>query len=69
MATQALIWETAKNGLKVEYYTKANAGGNYIDISAERNEIMRLVNSHYDKPNRQREDDASECAFRIHPRT
>ena len=50
MATQALIWETAKNGLKVEYYTKANAGGNYIDISAERNEIMRLVNSHYDKP-------------------
>ncbi len=49
MATQALIWETARN-LKVEFYTKINAGGNYIDISAEKNEIMRLVNSHYDKP-------------------
>ena len=49
MATQALIWETAKN-LKVEFYTKVNGGGTHIDISNERNEILRLVESHYDKP-------------------
>ena len=49
MATQALIWETAKN-LKVEFYTKINGGGTHIDISKERNEILRLVETHYDKP-------------------
>ena len=49
MATQALIWETAKN-LKVEFYTKVNAGGTHIDISNERNEILRLVENHYTKP-------------------
>ena len=49
MATQALIWETAKN-LKVEFYTKINGGGTHIDISNERNEILRLVETHYDKP-------------------
>ena len=49
MATQKLIWETAKN-IKVEYYTKVNAGGTHIDISNEVNEILRLVDSHYTKP-------------------
>ena len=49
MATQALIWETARN-IKVEFYTQRNGGGSKIDITKERNEIMRLVNSHYDKP-------------------
>ena len=49
MATQKLIWETAKN-IKVEYYTKVNGGGTHIDISNEVNEILRLVDSHYTKP-------------------
>ena len=49
MATQALIWETSKN-LKVEFYTKANGQGSHIDISKERNEILRLVEGHYDIP-------------------
>lgn len=49
MATQAIIWELA-NGQNVEFYTKINGGGNKIDITPERNEIMRLVNSHYEKP-------------------
>ena len=49
MATQALIWETVKD-LKVEFYTKQYGKGDHIDISKEKNEIMRLVNSHNDKP-------------------
>ena len=49
MATQALIWETARN-IKVDFYTKQYGQGNHIDISAERNEIMRLVNNHTTRP-------------------
>ena len=49
MATQKLIWETAKD-IKVEYYTKVNGGGTHIDISNEINEILRLVDNHYTKP-------------------
>ena len=49
MATQALIWELTGNG-KVEYWTEASGYGDFIDISTERNEINKLVNSHYDMP-------------------
>lgn len=49
MATQALIWE-ATGGQIVEFWTQASGYGDYINVDAERNEIMRLVNSHYNKP-------------------
>jgi len=49
MAAQALIWETATNQ-KVEYWTEQFGYGSYIDISYERNEIMKLVNNHYNRP-------------------
>ncbi len=49
MATQALIWELTGNG-KVEYWTEASGYGDFIDISTERNEINKLINSHYDMP-------------------
>lgn len=49
MAAQALIWETT-GGQIVEFWTKASGWGDYINIDAEKNEIMRLVNSHYNKP-------------------
>lgn len=49
MATQALIWETT-GGQIIEYWTQASGYGDYINVDAEKNEIMRLVNSHYSKP-------------------
>ena len=49
MATQALIWETT-GGQIIEFWTEQYGYGNVIDVSAERNEIMRLVNAHYNKP-------------------
>ncbi len=49
MATQALIWE--KTGVeKVSFWTGQNETGNEIDISNERNEILRLVERHKVKP-------------------
>lgn len=48
MAAQALIWETT-GGQIVEFWTQASGYGDYINIDAEKNEIMRLVNSHYNK--------------------
>ena len=49
MATQALIWEEV-SGQNVEFWTEEFGHGDFIDVSTERNEIMRLVNSHYNKP-------------------
>ncbi|MDO4962794.1 MAG: SpaA isopeptide-forming pilin-related protein [bacterium] len=49
MAAQALIWETV-GGQIIEYWTEASGWGDYINVDAERNEIMRLVNAHYNKP-------------------
>ena len=49
LATQALIWETVGN-YKITYSTERWNAGTIIDVSAERNEIMRLVNNHYNKP-------------------
>lgn len=49
MATQALIWETT-GGQILEFWTEKYGYGDYIDLSYERNQIMNLVNAHYDKP-------------------
>ena len=49
MAAQSLIWETT-GGQIVEFWTEASGWGDFINLNKERNEIMRLVNSHYNKP-------------------
>ncbi len=49
LATQALIWEQV--GIdNVTFWTKINGEGEEIDVSPERNEIMRLVNNHKTLP-------------------
>ncbi|MBQ9833631.1 MAG: Cys-Gln thioester bond-forming surface protein [Bacilli bacterium] len=49
MATQALIWETT-GGQILEFWTEQYGYGDYINLNKEKNEIMRLVNAHYQKP-------------------
>ena len=49
MATQSLIWETVRN-LTVIYSTEKNGQGTIIDVSNEKNEIMKLVNNHFTLP-------------------
>ena len=49
MATQALIWETT-GGQILEFWTEQYGYGDYINLNKEKNEIMRLVNAHYNKP-------------------
>ena len=49
MATQALIWELTGSD-KVTFWTKKNEGGDEIDVTNEKNEIMRLVNNHKTLP-------------------
>lgn len=49
MATQALIWEVT-SGKTIEYWTILGSSGDYIDVSYEKNEIMKLVNAHYEVP-------------------
>lgn len=49
MAAQSLIWETT-GGQIIEFWTEASGWGDYININKERNEIMSLVNAHYNKP-------------------
>ena len=49
MATQALIWETT-GGQIIEYWTEASGWGDHINVNYERNQIMNLVNAHYNKP-------------------
>ncbi len=49
MATQALIWEKV-GGQTVRFYTERYDEGEEILVTAEKNEIMRLVNSHTEKP-------------------
>lgn len=48
MATQELIWETVKN--VDAKYTTQRGGGSEIDLSHEKNEIMKLVNNYEVKP-------------------
>ncbi len=49
MATQALIWEKV-GGQIVEFFTQRYGNGDSIDVSYEKNEIMKLVNNHKTKP-------------------
>ena len=49
MATQALIWELTGVDT-VTFWTKQNEKGEEIDVSNERNEIMKLVNNHKTVP-------------------
>ena len=49
LATQSLIWEVA-SGQKIELWTEIGGYGDYINVDYERNEIMKLVNSHYKVP-------------------
>ena len=49
LATQALIWEET-SGQIIELWTEIGGYGDYINIDYERNEIMKLVNAHYNKP-------------------
>lgn len=49
LATQELIWRNL--GLKELYWTtEANHGGEIIDVSEEKNEILRLIKTHQEKP-------------------
>ena len=50
MATQALIWELTGSG-EVKFYTKKDRGGEEIDVTEEREEILSLVNNHDKLPN------------------
>lgn len=49
LATQSLIWEVS-SGQKIELWTEIGGYGDYINVDYERNEIMKLVNAHYNKP-------------------
>ena len=49
MATQSLIWEET-GGQIVEFWTEKSGFGDFINLNYERNQIMNLVNKHYDKP-------------------
>ena len=49
MATQSLIWEET-GGQIVEMWTEASGWGDFINLNYERNQIMKLVNAHYNKP-------------------
>lgn len=50
MAAQSLIWEET-GGQIVEFWTERYGNGSFINLNKERNDIMRLVNAHYNKPN------------------
>lgn len=49
MAAQALIWEET-GGQIIEFWTEASGWGDFININYEKNEILKLVNSHYSAP-------------------
>ena len=48
-AAQSLIWE-ATGGQIIEFWTEKYGNGNFINLNAERNEILRLASTHYDVP-------------------
>ncbi len=49
LATQELIWEYVSD-YEVDFYTEKDSKGEKIDIEKEKEEIMKLVDSHYKKP-------------------
>ncbi len=46
IATQELIWKAVMPSIDVSFTTGKNMTGEIIDISFEKNEIMKLVNTH-----------------------
>ncbi len=48
-AAQSLIWE-ATGGQIIEFWTERYGNGNFINLIAERNEILRLASTHYEVP-------------------
>ena len=50
MAAQSLIWEIT-GGQTVTFWTEKNGGGDRIDVSKEKNEILSLVEKHHILPN------------------
>ena len=49
MAAQALIWEET-GGQIIEFWTERYGYGNFINIDYEKNEIKKLVSTHYNQP-------------------
>ena len=49
MATQALIWEEI-TGQIVEFWTGPSGSGSHISVEREKNEILRLISLHNNKP-------------------
>ena len=49
VATQVLIWEHTSND-PIKLTTERYGEGQPVSVDAEKNEIMRLVNSHYNRP-------------------
>ena len=49
MATQSLIWEVT-GGLIVEFWTEKYGYGDSISVEKEKQDIMNLVNNHYNRP-------------------
>ena len=49
MATQMLIWEEL-TGKSVEFYKRIDWNAIYYDVNKEKNEILRLINNHNNKP-------------------
>ena len=46
IAAQELIWKAVRPDIEVVWTTEKNLGGSVIDISNEKNEIIKLVNDH-----------------------
>lgn len=46
IAAQELIWKEVRPDIEVKWTTEKNLGGLVIDVSKEKEEIMRLVDSH-----------------------
>ena len=46
IAAQELIWKKIKPDINVTWTTEKDLGGNIIDISKEKEEILKLVNNH-----------------------
>ena len=50
IAAQELIWKAVRPDIEVTWTTEKNLGGSIIDVNKEKNEILRLVNSHSSLP-------------------
>ncbi len=48
-AAQSLIWE-ATGGQIIEFWTEKYGNGNFINLNAERNEILSLASTYYEVP-------------------